>query len=401
LKRKKDVIIQVFLLALAAFVTLNSSTTRSIVSEDMGFYIKSAVTFSNDGNATWNLTREDQSWSCFMNNSWQTVCLIDHAHPLKTVEKGVDGNEVAFFLYGSSLQPGENVSDYAVYHVRSKPRSIPNLNYAASGDLTDIPQDLQEKYCNGHGFWMTNETQIRARAFAIAGTETRVLAVVTKLVSWIWRNIVYKSHDPPLYPNETLALREGDCDEQAILLGTFCRILGIPSRLQMGCIFTFGHEFSSDEGQVHYVEKQIGWHGWAIVYIPPWGWLPVDLTYILGSPADPLNAIRTAAVTSQYTIQSMNISENDYLASDRAYMELLERNNLSLYIEHEMQETNPLLGDLDGDKIVDITDIVIAAQAFGSKPIDGNWNAIADINRDEYVNIADIRIIAKQYGKTE
>jgi transglutaminase-like putative cysteine protease len=247
---------------------------------------------------------------------------------------------------------------------------------------------------------MTNDSQIRTRAFSIAGSETRVLAMVARLVSWIWNNVNYESHDPTLYPNETLALLEGDCDEQAILLGTFCRILGIPSYLQVGCVFIPGDSSSSDSGQVHYVEKQIGWHGWAIVYIPPWGWLPVDLTYVMGSHLDPLNAIRTGAVTSQYTVQSTNVSEDNYLASDRAYEQLLESNNFSLYVKDEMRETSPLLGDVNGDNVVNIIDITIAALAFGSRLNDRNWNAIADINMNEYVNILDIGIIAREYGKT-
>jgi hypothetical protein len=159
-----------------------------------------------------------------------------------------------------------------------------------------------------------------------------------------------------------------------------------------------GDSSSTDSGQVHHTEKQIGWHGWAVVYIPPWGWLPVDLTYVTGSRLDPLNAIKTSAVTQQYTIQSQNVSEDNYLASGRAYEQLLENNNFSLYVKDEMKKTNPLLGDLNGDNNVDIVDLMTAAQVFGSRFNDRNWNAIADVNVDEYVDIADISIIAKQYG---
>jgi transglutaminase-like putative cysteine protease len=395
------VLIQILLLTFSTFAVLSPLTARSADSGDIGFYIKSAATFINEGSAIWNLSAEDQSWSLFMNDSWQTVCLIDHAHPLETVKKDVDGNDLAVFQFKSSLQPGENVSDYVVYHVRSKPRSIPNLDYGESGTLSQIPADLQEEYCSGQGFWMTNDSQIRTRAFSIAGSETQVLMIVAKLVSWIWNNINYKSHDPTLYPNETLALREGDCDEQAILLGTFCRILGIPTYLQVGCVFIPGDSSSTDSGQVHYVEEQIGWHGWAIVYIPPWGWLPVDLTYVMGSHLNPLNSIRTGAVTLQYTVQSSNVSEDDYLASDRAYEQLLEDNNFSLYAKDEMIQANPVLGDLNGDNVVNIVDMTIAAKAFGSTPSDRNWNAVADINMDKKLNIIDLSMIAREYGKTE
>jgi hypothetical protein len=399
--KKGLILIQILLLTFSTFTIFSPSTAKSANSQDIGFYIKSAATFVNEGTGIWNLTREDQSWSCFMNDSWQTVCLIAHANPLETVEKDVDGNDLAVFQFDSSLLPGENVSDYVVYHICSKPRSIPNLGYGESGTLSQIPADLQEEYCSGQGFWMTNDSQIRTRAFSIAGTETQVLMIVAKLVSWIWSNINYKSHDPTLYPNETLALHEGDCDEQAILLGTFCRVLGIPTYLQVGCVFIPGDSSSSDSGRVHYVEEQIGWHGWAVVYIPPWGWLPVDLTYVMGSHLDPLNSIRTGAVTLQYTVQSSNVSEDDYLASDRAYEQLLEDNNFSLYAKDEMIQANPVFGDLNGDNVVNIVDMTIAARAFGSTPNDRNWNPVADVNMDKRLDIIDISIIARQYGKTE
>ena len=50
--------------------------------------------------------------------------------------------------------------------------------------------------------------------------------------------------------------------------------------------------------------NNVGWHGWAMVYIPPWGWLPVDLTWWL---YDPLNAIKGAAVNLEETLEYMAI----------------------------------------------------------------------------------------------
>jgi hypothetical protein len=375
--------------------------TTANPSEDLGFYIKSAVTFINEGNGTWNLTQEDRSWAFFMNDSWQTVRLIGCAHPLETVTSDADGNELGVFHLQSSLQPGESVDDYAVYYIVSKPRSIPNLNYLGSGTISEIPNDLQTDYCGGNGFWMTQDAQIRETAMRIAGGETRVLTIVTKLVSWIWKNIDYKSHDPTLYPNDTLALREGDCDEQAMLLGTFCRILEIPAYLQIGCIFQPDTNSSGDSGRMHYTQKNIAWHGWAIVYIPPWGWLPVDLTYVFGSQTDPLHAINSGAVTSQFTIQSMNISQNDYLSSDRAYMDVLERNNFTLITSDEMSETSSVFGDLNGDGVVNMLDLAKVAKAFGSRSGLANWNVTADLNKDGNVDILDLSIVAKRFGRTD
>ena len=58
------------------------------------------------------------------------------------------------------------------------------------------------------------------------------------------------------------------------------------------------------------------------------------------------------------------------------------------------------LNDLNGDGAVNILDIFIVANAFGSKPGDANWNATADLNKDGTVNILDIFAVARDFGKT-
>lgn len=55
--------------------------------------------------------------------------------------------------------------------------------------------------------------------------------------------------------------------------------------------------------------------------------------------------------------------------------------------------------DLNQDGKVDIEDIAIAAQAFGSYPGHLRWNPEADLDGDGKVSIIDIAIIAKAFGK--
>jgi len=143
-----------------------------------------------------------------------------------------------------------------------------------------------------------------------------------------------------LYPNETLARSKGDCDDQAILFITLCRIRKIPSYLQIGYVHdpTIRTNETRWEGHATIFQKGIGGHGWAMAYIPPWGWLPVDLTFWY---YDPLNAIKTAAVTSQSVIQYMNVSQMDYVASQREAGEFLQNNSFYVYAQYEMTQTLP------------------------------------------------------------
>jgi len=58
-------------------------------------------------------------------------------------------------------------------------------------------------------------------------------------------------------------------------------------------------------------------------------------------------------------------------------------------------------GDVNGDKTVDIYDIVIAADAYGSHPGDPHWNPLADLAPQwGIINIYDLVTCAYHYGET-
>ena len=330
---------------LIASVAFNCSTVSNAETLDAGYVIQTSVTFSNNGTAVWNLTKEDREISLFMNNTWQTVYLTECSCDIER-EPDDDGNPIAILqLPKSQLEPGDSVNYTVTYSIESKPRSMPQLDEQESWNLTRIPPDLRDEYCIESDTWQVNDPMLIETAHTIVSNETNVLSIVEEFVAWIWNNIDYPpqdksktSHEVPLYPNQTLLYREGDCDDQAILLITLCRICGIPSFLQVGCIY--GQEFtdqqSSWNGTVTSVLKHIAWHGWAMVYVPPWGWLPVDLTFVMGEQGVPLNAIMTGAVTSPRTIQYMNISQREHLASSREYRDLLIENQFRIYQEDEM-----------------------------------------------------------------
>lgn len=226
-----------------------------------------------------------------------------------------------------------------VYRFLSKPRSIPDIMEEKSETLDDIPKDLHEKYCREEGPWLVKDPELQELAYSIAKNETGVLTIVKKIVAWIHQNITYTVHEVPMYPNETYAERRGDCDDMAVLFVTLCRIYKIPAYMQVGCIYLPTSRRTSQtywEGHVTSVLKQIGWHGWAIVYVPPWGWLPVDLTYVKTGLGDPLNAIKAGAVTLQETIQYSNITQTDYVASSRETREFITDNDFYVDMEDEM-----------------------------------------------------------------
>jgi len=336
-RMKRVIMIASILFLLLSTLVFNGFVVMKVETDDAGFAIMMSVNYCNNGTEKWVFTEEDRAIGLFMNNTWQTVYLTYHSRPLERQELDVDGNPIAVLQFPTEIEPAENVSYTVTYHAFSKPRLLPNIEEEDSGTLDAIPPELKERYCGKGDAWMVDDPELRELAYDLKHNETKVLTIVKGFVEWIRQNITYAIHEVPLYPNETLAMRNGDCDDQAILFITLCRICQIPSYLQIGCVYDPAIETNETfwEGHVTDVSRGIGWHGWAMVYIPPWGWLPVDLTFW---HFNPLNAIKTAAVTSQTVIQYMNVSQMDYVASSLAVRGFLIENNFYVYTENEMTQ---------------------------------------------------------------
>jgi transglutaminase-like putative cysteine protease len=342
---KRELSVTFFVFMLLSTLTYNCLVAVKGQSQDLGYAIDMSVTFSNNGTSNWTFTKEDKAIGLFMNDTWQTVQLVNHSYPIESLETDEDGNPLAVLQFpGSELEPGKNVSYTVTYNVLSRPRFLPEVDEETSETLDEIPENLREEYCTAEKNWLINDPELQGLANNIAGGETRILTLVKNFVAWINSNVKYKTHEVPLYPNETLGSKEGDCDDKAILLITLCRISGIPAYLQFGCIYLPETAYLREEyweNHVTIVSKRIGWHGWAIVYVPPWGWLPVDLTYVSEGLSNPLNAIRGAAVTMQKVIQYMNVSKTDYVASSRRYREFLLENDFYIHEQDEIISVDP------------------------------------------------------------
>ena len=339
--KKSTVAILALLLTFTLLSTQKTMVTHG-QTEDRHYSLKSTVTYSNpaNGNFTWDFTEEDQVISLFMNNSWQSVELKSATYCLSNLKYDEDGNKIGLLeLPKKQLLPGESLSFTTEHEIVEMPRNIPDLSESESGVLKDIPSQLTQEYAAAEGTWSHTDPSIQELAHDIAGNETKVLEIVKALIEWIRDNINYTTHEIPLYAEQTVAAGVGDCDDQAILLIALLRTLGIPSYLQIGAIYIPSRAEGPEDywnNSVTIVEKRIGWHGWAVAYIPPWEWLPVDLTYVPEGLDNPLNAILQGAVTQQNTVQYMNISKTDYIADSVESRSFLIDNGFQVQMEDEM-----------------------------------------------------------------
>ncbi|MBC8436080.1 MAG: transglutaminase domain-containing protein [Bacteroidetes bacterium] len=131
----------------------------------------------------------------------------------------------------------------------------------------DYPLDsIIQKYLESEFLIESNDPKIRNKAEEIIGKNNKdSWEVVKKLSYWVGTKI--KGAIPGGGSAiGTLKIMKGECGGHSRLLAAFCRSVGIPARLSIGCMYV------PDNGGF------FGQHAWTEVYMGEAGWIPVDAT---------------------------------------------------------------------------------------------------------------------------
>jgi hypothetical protein len=149
------------------------------------------------------------------------------------------------------------------------------------------------------------------------------------------------------------------------------------------------------------------------------GW-KVNITVVAKNLGDIPETFNVTAFCNNYEIETKqitNLTPNDTIEltftfnTSQAWIEPCHNYTLKAkasIVPYEIDITNnelidgqihvKLMGDVNGDKVVNIMDAVIIEAAFGSKEGDPNWNPNADLNQDGYINIKDTVLLGANFG---
>ncbi len=238
--------------------------------------------FVNRGTEDVELYREDIAIPLFMDTERQTVEITESDAPLGETLMDEDGNRWTVMGIPLTLGPGEEASFTVTYSIESSAELWPEISVPDADGFDAIPAELVDDYTDATETFMSEDPHVSQLAQDVAGRSPTVLDAVVNMVDWLADNTEYCNFEVPRYPNQTAADGQGDCDDQSILLISMCRSLGIPAYLQVGIVIHPGivDSEASWEGHLNDTRNGVGWHAWAMVYVPPWGWLPVDLTLV-------------------------------------------------------------------------------------------------------------------------
>ena len=111
----------------------------------------------------------------------------------------------------------------------------------------------------------SDEPAIVSEADRITSGSKDSWEAAVRLSKWVSENIA-GALPGGISAKNTLKTREAECGGHSRLLAAFCRAVGIPARLSVGCMYT------------SYYSGGFGQHAWTEVYMGDAGWIPVDAT---------------------------------------------------------------------------------------------------------------------------
>ena len=338
---------------LLALIIITGLLVPLVSAADSTTYVyKLDYTFENRGDEDFPLEREDYTLPLFINNTRQTVTILNISQGYTREIIDIDGNWGAIMDVDETLSPGETMSFSIEYQIESSSKDRPSFSMEEADGFGAIPSSLVFGY-TGHteSFTVDDPTIIDLAQRASKGDET-VLGTVANLLEYVTQNTTYCNFETPRYPLDTLSDNLGDCDDQSILLISMARSLGIPAYLKVGVIIhpNIVDSDTSWEGHLENEADGIGWHGWVMIYIPPWGWVPVDLTlveedsgleYIINAPEYDVNIIEVLDVSEQAYIGDTIATRERIIASD-LYVKIIDEAN-QVYGNRQGNETYLML----------------------------------------------------------
>ncbi len=216
-----------------------------------------------------------------------------------------DDNKVIELNEYKVLKPGQKINITYIFYIKvvanllSLPIRVKSLvRKGKGGTIADIPMNLRE-YCVPLNDWDWNTDDkwsvIGEIIWNISKSEN-VADRVISAVKWIKEHIAYAETPTVLSPLETIKKKAGDCADQAALITTLLRALGIPSYVAIAMYYEPNTKNPQEGDRITVHEEGFLLHAFAMAFIPYIGWVPIDLTSTAASVKEPEDYINKAAI---------------------------------------------------------------------------------------------------------
>lgn len=134
-----------------------------------------------------------------------------------------------------------------------------------TGSLKDIPGDIKKQFLSDEDKYRIQDPRIRKVVDEVVGVETNAYKVMRSLYDYVLDHMEYVLAGGWNVAPAVLERGSGSCSEYTFLFISLCRSAGLPARYVGSVVRRY------DDASVDDV-----FHRWVEVYLPPYGWVPVD-----------------------------------------------------------------------------------------------------------------------------
>ena len=140
-----------------------------------------------------------------------------------------------------------------------------DVKVSGVGTYKNMNETLYEKYTKADAVVLSNDEAVIALAAEITGKETNAYKKAQLIYEYIIKNfsVLDKVRKNDADPLDMLKNASGDAYDYAVIFASLARACGIPALVDSGILI--GQDLSTQT------------HWWNEIYIPGFGWLPVDV----------------------------------------------------------------------------------------------------------------------------
>lgn len=133
------------------------------------------------------------------------------------------------------------------------------------GSLEDIPDDIKSTYLEDNEKYQIFHPVIRQAVKEAVGDQTNVYRIMRSIYNYVHDHMYYEMAGGWNTAPTVLSRGNGSCSEYTFVFISMCRAAGVPARY-VGSVVVRGDDTSMDDV----------FHRWVEVYLPGFGWIPVD-----------------------------------------------------------------------------------------------------------------------------